>query len=311
MTSPIAPPEGARGSEAAPRPLDGVVSFIAGQLARESGADAVLFYGSNLRTGSLEGVLDFYVLLPGPPERGLWPRVAYREWECEQGTVRAKIATMRLSTFGKAAAGRTLDTTIWSRFVQPSALAWVRGEDEALRVREALGAAARTAAWLAAALGPAHGEEEEFWRALFRATYRAELRVESAGREESILTANRAHFTGLFVRALADEGIPCEQQGGILTPQLDDQERQRILRWWGRRRRAGKPLNAVRLLRAAATFEGAARYAAWKIHRHTGLVVELTPWRERHPVLAAPVVLWQLARSRRAVAQGLGQGPQR
>ena len=37
---------------------------------------AVLFYGSNLRTGLIEGVLDFYVLTAGPPERGMWPTVS-------------------------------------------------------------------------------------------------------------------------------------------------------------------------------------------------------------------------------------------
>ncbi len=289
------------------RLLDPAVIAIAEELGLESGAAAVLFYGSNLRTGSLEGVLDFYVLLPGPPERGLWPRVSYREWERDGHKLRAKIATMQLSTFAEAAAGRTLDTTIWSRFVQPSALAWVRGENEAEAVNDALDAAARTAAWLAVALGPAAGTEEEYWSALFRATYKAEFRVEAAGREQSILSANRAHFSGLLPRALTQEGIACERKGDILIPQLSERERRRILRWWERRRRMGKPLNVVRLLRAAATFEGAARYAAWKVERHTGLTIELTPWRERHPVLAAPGILWRLSRARRGSTGASGK----
>ena len=62
----------------------------------------------------------------------------------------------------------------------------------------------------------------------------------------------------------------------------------------------GKLLNIARLVRAAGTFEGAARYAAWKVERHTGVTVELTPWRERHPVLAAPGVLWRVWRERKA-----------
>ena len=61
----------------------------------------------------------------------------------------------------------------------------------------------------------------------------------------------------------------------------------------------GRPLNVARLLKAAFTFEGAARYAAWKIERHTGVPVAVTPWRERHPILAAPGVLWRVARERR------------
>lgn len=291
--------------------LDPAVSALAAELGCESGAVAVLFYGSNLRTGSLEGVLDFYVLLPGPPEQGLWPLVSYREWQRGGNTLRAKIATMRMATFAQAAAGRTLDTTIWSRFVQPSAIAWARGAADAAAVREALAAAALTAAWLAVALGPRRGSEEEYWRALFRATYQAELRVEAPERGDAIFEANRAHFTGLLPRALAEEGIACERHGSIIAPRLEERERRRILRWWQRRRRLGKPLNILRLLRAAATFEGAARYAAWKIERHTGMRVELTPWRERHPVLAAPGILWRLWRARGTPGPAPGQEPDR
>jgi hypothetical protein len=52
----------------------------------------------------------------------------------------------------------------------------------------------------------------------------------------------------------------------------------------------------LRLLKAAWTFEGATRYALWKIERHSGVHIPLTPWRERHPVLAAPGVLFRLWR---------------
>src|SRR3546814_19838018 len=67
----------------------------------------------------------------------------------------------------------------------------------------------------------------------------------------------------------------------------------------------GKPLNFARLLKAAFTFDGAARYALWKIERHTGLAIALTPWRERHPILAAPGVLWRVWRTdRKSVVLG-------
>lgn len=295
----------ARLGAALDRPLDPAVSAFAGRLAAEAGegagALAVLFYGSNLRTGSLEGVLDFYVLLPGARERGIWPRVSYREWQHEGATLRAKIATMTLATFAAAADGALLDTTIWARFVQPSALAWSRDAAAAAGVTAALAAAARTAARLAVAVGPARGSEADYWRALFRATYSAELRVEPPGREESILAANRAHFDGLLPLALDDAGIGFARDGTELAPRLDAAGRRPILQWWRRRRRLGKPLNFARLLRATTTFDGAARYAAWKVERHTGVAVEVTPWREKHPVLAAPGVLWRVWREKRRV----------
>jgi hypothetical protein len=293
----------ARVGAAPVRPLDPAVAAFARRLGEEAGALAVLFYGSNLRTSSLEGVLDFYLLLPGPRESGLWPRVGYREWDAEgpRGGVRlrAKIALLNLATFAAAARGETIDTTIWARFVQPSALAWSRDAVSAQEVSVALASATLTAARLAASLGPARGPEDAFWRALFRATYRAELRVEPAGREEAILAANPVHFAGLLPAALSEAGIPFSQDGGMIEPKLDPAERRRMLRWWGRRRRFGKLLNAVRLARAMATFEGGMRYAAWKVERHTGMPVKVTPLREKFPVIAAPGVLWLLWRARR------------
>lgn len=280
-------------------PVPPPVRALAERLAREAGARAVLFYGSNLRTGSLEGVLDYYLLMPGEPEAGIWPRVSYHEVDQDGLRLRAKVATVTLARFGQAAAGNLLDTTIWARFVQPGALIWA-GDDAARDdTVEAVASACVTAARLAMALGPDRGTPEDYWRALFRATYQAEFRVERAGREDSILAANPAHFDGLLPLALDAAGIAFDADGDAIVPRMDHAARRRVLRWWRRRRRFGKPLNLVRLVRATATFDGAARYAAWKIERHTGVAVKITPWRERHPILAAPGVLWSVWRARR------------
>lgn len=278
------------------------VRDIARTIARDPATLAVLFYGSNLRSGSLDGVLDFYVLLDGPVERGLWPQVGYREFAAGGRTLRAKIATMRLSTFEHAAAGRGLDTTIWTRFVQPSALAWSRDVAAEERVATALAAAATSAARFAAALGPASGTAQRFWEALFRQTYAAEFRVERAGRADSITAHDPARYAQLLPLAWSSAGIAFRADGRMLHPAIDPAERRRTRRAWRLRRAAGKPLNLVRLVRAAFTFDGAARYGAWKIERHTGVTVPLTPWRERHPILAAPGVFWRVWRARSRTA---------
>ncbi|RGP41972.1 hypothetical protein BPTFM16_02282 [Altererythrobacter insulae] len=275
------------------------ISEFAARLAEEAGALSVLFYGSNLRTGSLEGVLDYYVLLPGPQRERIWPRVSYREWSYDGHTLRAKIATMSLVQFAEAAAGNSRDTTIWARFVQPSALVWFRDEQAKLKTLDALGQAAQTAARLAVALGPETGTADDFWRALFQATYKAEFRVEKAGREDSILAVNAEHFDGLLPLALSAQNISYAEQGKQITPHLSNSDRRKTLAWWKRRRRLGKPLNIMRLLKASTTFDGAARYAAWKVERHTGVPIEVTPWREKHPVLAAPAVLLKVWREQK------------
>ena len=289
----------ARISAALDRDVDQAVRQFAEKLADEAGAAAVLFYGSNLRTGSREGVLDFYVLTPGEAESGMWPRVSYREWDHDGETLRAKIATMTLAKFGEAAAGDTIDTTIWARFVQPCALVWAKDDQATAKIEAALAGAARTASRLAVVVGPDSGCEEDYWRALFQSTYRAELRVEKAGRENSILEANTAHFAGLLPAALTADGIAFAEDAGRVMPVLDTAKRREILRWWSRRRRLGKPLNIARLVRATGTFDGAARYAAWKVERHTGVPVKVTRFREKHPILAAPAVLFQLWRAKR------------
>ena len=289
----------ARVGAALARTVDPAVTAYAERLAGDADALAVLFYGSNLRTGSREGVLDFYVLTPGVPEKGLWPTVSYREWQHEGETLRAKIATMTLAKFTEAARGETLDTTIWARFVQPSALAWSRDDTARRQVAAAIEAAAITAARLAVAVGPDSGEEEDYWRALFQATYRAEFRVEKPGREDSILTLNAEHFDGLLPDALAAGGIPFGRDGTVLIPRITRAEQERVRAWWKKRRRMGKPLNIARLARATRTFDGAARYAAWKVERHTGETIVVTPFRERHPILSAPAVAFQLWRAKR------------
>ncbi|RVQ66918.1 hypothetical protein EKN06_08165 [Croceicoccus ponticola] len=281
-----------------------IIAFAA-RLARESEARAVIFYGSNLRTGVLDGVLDFYVLTDGPRERGLWPRVGYHEMEADGVTLRAKVAQMRLATFAHAAAGRHLDTTIWARFVQPCALAWTADDAARDAVVGAIRTAAMTAGRFAAALGPEEGTEADYWAALFRATYRAELRVEKAGREGQILAFGAEHFDGLLPLAWGAGGIAFARDGDKLRPDLAGPEKAAILKRWSQRRRAGKPLNILRLLRAATTFEGGARYLAWKVERHTGVVVPLTRFRERHPLISSPVLVASYLRARsRARAKG-------
>jgi hypothetical protein len=229
----------------------------------------------------------------------MWPRVGYHELVLDGGaTARAKVAVVTLATFADAAAGRRADTTVWARFVQPCALAWAADGAAAAAAEAAVASAVVTASRFAAALGPAEGTADDYWRALFRQTYAAEFRVEKPGREAAVLAHAPDHYAALLPLAWAAGGVPFAGEGGHLRPRLPGGRRAALLRAWAWRRRAGRPLNVARLVRAAFTFAGAARYGAWKIERHTGVPVPLTPWMERHPVLAAPGVLARVWRAR-------------
>ena len=285
---------------ATPAPAE--VVAVAAALAEPDRDAAILYYGSTLRTGDLSGVLDFYRLTHRPHRRGLhglaevllWPEVSYHEVDVDGRALRAKVATLPLATFRRAAEGRTLDTTIWARFVQPAQLVWCDGEG--VEAAEACAAAVVTAARYAARFGPAEGSASAFWLALFRKTYAAEFRMETTDRADTVLASAEARYADLLPLAWMAGGVAFEAGEGVLRPD------KRGLPGWTLPNLMGKPLNVARILKAAFTFEGAARYAAYKVERHTGVAIAVTPFRERHPFLAAPGA-WLELRKRQAEAR--------
>jgi hypothetical protein len=285
-------------------PAPEAVVALAEALADPRRDAAILYYGSTLRTGDLTGVLDFYRLTSGPHRRGLrglvervlWPEVSYHEVPVGARVLRAKVATLPLDRFRCAAEGRTLDTSIWARFVQPAQRVWSADPASARATAEACAAAVVTAARYAAALGPQEGTPAEFWLALFRHTYAAEFRMETTDRADTVLASAGDRYAELLPLAWREGRVGFESQAGKLRPS------RRGLPGWTLPHLAGKPLNVARILKAAFTFEGAARYAAYKIERHTGIEIPVTPFRERHPFLAAPGAWFEL-RKRQAEAR--------
>ncbi|OQM74443.1 hypothetical protein [Manganibacter manganicus] len=286
------------------------VSAFAEKLAAEArrAPFGILFYGSSLRSGDLSGVLDFYVVLEqledwprGPAtriaNRLLPPNVEHHEMAVEGGVLRAKVAILSLSQFTRLTRGYSLDSSVWARFAQPVALVFARDEASTQRLIAAVGAAVATAAAWAARLGPEEGPPLAFWHELFARTYASELRVEKAGRAVSIVDAAPERFAAILVPALQTAGIETEQRAdGSLRPLVSTAERRTALGAWWRRRLLAKPLNMARLAKAAFTFKGGADYIVWKIARHSGVEIRLSPWQRRHPILASGPVLWRLWR---------------
>ena len=106
--------------------------------------------------------------------------------------------------------------------------------------------------------------------------------METADRADTVLASGEARYADLLPLAWTAAGVAFEARDGVLRPV------KRGLPGWTLPNLMGKPLNVARILKAAFTFEGAARYAAYKVERHTGVEIEVTPFRERHPFLAAP-----------------------
>lgn len=292
------------------RPAPAAVTQLAAQLAARAngGTAAVLFYGSNLRDGSLDGVLDFYILLddvrdwPGSrlaafANRLLPPNVGYFEGPIEQTTVRAKYAVMSVDQFRAGTSYEALDTTLWARFSQPCRCVWSRSMADRSAVTGIVEQAVITASLWAAALGPERGQPLDYWRALFAQTYGAELRVEKSARSEDLVSRNAAYYAALLPQAWRAAGQRFESfADDALAPQFESTSKMAARRRWAFRQRLGKPLNIARLLKAALTFDGAADYVAWKVERHSGVRLELRDWQRRHPLLAAPGLYFRLRR---------------
>lgn len=287
--------------------LPEIAEFAATLAATGDSVAGVLFYGSCLRDASVSGVLDFYVLvddyrqyhrsrMAAMANAVLPPTVSFAQSATTAGPC-AKVAVISLRQFARRMRCGSIDTTLWARFCQPAALVHVRDEATAVAIADALADAAATAAAWAVRLGPEQGYAADYWTGLFRHTYGAELRVEKAGRPRLVYDFAADHFDRLLMPALARAGITVEETpAGTIRPRLSPDERRAGRRAWHRRRRAGKALNVARLVKAAFTFDNAVDYIVWKIERHAGQPIELRPWQRRHPVLAAPALLWRLYR---------------
>lgn len=259
-----------------------MIDHLAHALAAEvPGAVAVLFYGSCLRDGQAGGILDFYVLTQAPrglADRVLPPTVRFRVWD----GMAAKVAVMPAAAFRRAMRRRALSTHLWARFCQPVALVWTRDAAAAALVHAALAQARRTAAWWAERLAAPGSDAEAAFETLFRHTYGAELRAERDDRPHRLVAADPAHWQGVAREWFTGPGRA---------------ECRAAARAWALRRRLGKPLAALRLAKAAFTFADGAAYLAWKIERHSGHHLTLTPWQRRHPLLAALPLLLRLRRA--------------
>lgn len=292
------------------REVPPAVAALARGLAARAGdrSAAVLFYGSALRDVALDGVLDFYVLLdrcadwPGSrlasaANRLLPPNVGYLEQDVGGRRLRAKYAVMTVAQFGHAMSVRRIDTTLWARFSQPCVCVHVRSEADREAVRDAVCDAVATAAKWAALLGPERADAASFWRALYTRTYAAELRVERTSRGGDLLAHDAARFERLLPLAwqAGDVAFACSPDGRF-APALEAGEREAGERRWRLRQRLGRPLNLLRLLKAALTFDNATDYVAWKVERHSGYRIEPTAFQRRHPLLAAPGIYWRLRR---------------
>ena len=267
------------------------------------GTNAVLFYGSCLRSGSLDGLmLDFYVIVDSYDAAygGDWRARANRlvppnVFQIAHAGMRAKYAVLDSADFARLCSARTRNPSVWARFAQPSRLVWVRDEVAGAATVDAVSRAAPALLAAAAPALPADLTIEELWTGAFALTFAAELRTERQGRGGSIYAAEPDRYRAFTAPALAAAGIAAEFDGDRIRLAVLD--RSTAAAGWSRRRREGKLLSVARLAKATFTFDGGIDYIAWKIERHAGVPVPIAPWQRRWPILGGLVLLPRLLRS--------------
>lgn len=281
------------------QPVPGAVHAAVEVLRRRHG-DAIagiLFYGSSLRDGRVEGrVLDFYVLvrryrefhatwLAAASNRLLPPNVYYLETEQAGRPVRAKYAVLSIDHLLSGTRPGTTQTSIWARFAQPCALVYASGPEVREAVLEALSSAAATMMFETLPLVGSDVSPRELWQRAFRETYRTEFRAERGNRPHDLYAAFPERYDRIGAAVLAS--APAQECA---------RARRRCARGWRMRRIAGRTLHVLRLMKAVFTFAGGLDYILWKIESHSGVRVAATPWQRRHPLLAAPFIATRLYR---------------
>jgi hypothetical protein len=265
---------------------------------------AVLLYGSCLWQNSADdAIADLLIVVRDYRNAharrfdrwlnaALPPNVVYFEAAGTGGTLRAKASIVSLDHL--AAGVSWFHSWLWARLAQPMRL--ILSADPAVAEQVHHIRARAVLRFFRATLPMYRGgrvDPESGWVHGLRLTYAAELRPEPGDRPARLVDAQRGEFVPLAEHALRSLTDLVGADGSI---RIEPGARHRAAAAWLVRRAQGRVLSVLRLAKAAFTFHNGVDYAAWKIHRHTGELIEITPRLRRHPVLFGWVVLWRLVR---------------
>lgn len=272
------------------------------------GVAGVILYGSCLRSEQpTAGLVDLYVVVDA--YRAVYdahllrwlnallpPNVFYHEFADSDGaTLRAKCAVLSLEDLERGTT-QWFHSYVWGRFAQPVYLVYARDATARVRIERSLAAAVMTLLECALPCLPERFDSETCWLRALALSYAAELRPESPGRAAELVH----HALGDYRRrtAAAASGLSWLAAVGedAYINRMPPRAR-RSRRWaWRMRRAQGRVLSVLRLMKSMLTFDNGIDYLAWKLARHSGAALELTPLQRRYPLLFGWRVLWRLLR---------------
>ena len=267
----------------------------------------ILFYGSCSRGEAMDsGIADIYAVVDdykniydrrylGYANAWLPPNVFYQEISGNGDPLRVKLAVISLADFTDGILN-WFHSYLWGRFAQPVRILYAR--DETLQ-REFHRLLAQAVLTLLKTTIPTLSEKfnnaEAIWTRALSLSYSAEFRPEAETKAGRLVRSDLTGYAGLLEAALPelDEVLRRRSENDYLCL-CEDVIRKKALFRWRLRRWQGRILSVLRLMKATLTFKNSVDYAAWKINRHTGVKVEVTPRLRRHPLLFGWRVFRQL-----------------
>lgn len=284
-------------------PVDKRVTAFAASIAAQYGdaSQAVLFYGSCLRTTQLDGqMLDFYLIVSDYEAAygkswlaGANKRLPPNVFPAEHGGLVAKVAVLSEKDFHRLNRIGASAVSVWARFAQPSRLVWQADEAAQAQAVEAIEGAAITLFDMSFPMMDIDTEHTivDLWKRGFELTYGAELRAERKDRSDSVVDSDPERYARFGPAVMAAIAERDKARGGKLKIVAS---RDAVEKRWRQLRRNGKILTLARLAKASATYAGGIDYLAWKINRHAGTDYVIKPWQRKWPILGALVMLPRL-----------------
>lgn len=285
------------------QPVDPRVSDAATAIAAlYPGARAVLFYGSCLRTGEIDGhMLDFYLIVRDYREAygKRWLAWANRlippnVFPFERNGVAAKYAVLSEADFHRLVQPEASTVSVWARFAQPVRLVWAAEQGVASAITHIVANAIATLFQLTLPTLEGEVDDLSIWRRGFTLTYGAELRAERGDRPDHVIDLDVRRYQRVGEAALGDiaiaMGVGPNGEVPLFASPASTAAR------WRKLRRTGKLMTLARLAKASLTFAGGVDYLAWKINRHSGVGIVVKPWQRRFPLLGALILLPRLLR---------------
>ena len=293
-----------------PLAIQAAGNFLAHKYGRA--VQGILLYGSCLRAGTDQnGLVDCYAIVDDYRtvytaswlalfNKWLPPNVFYGEVEVDGHKVRMKYAILSLDDFEKSVTPKWFHSYFWGRFAQPTAVMACPSREMKERIIECLGNAVLTFLGNVVPQLPQQFSAKDIWYRGLTLSYGAELRAEPTGRVTTLWESNQAYYEQAAHAAFSEHFPKVEVIQSDARSLFEvhsskwDCTKNRI--GWIVRRIQGKILSIVRLMKAAFTFQGGADYLIWKIERHSGVKVELTPAQRKHPIWAGLTTFWRLYR---------------